>query len=237
MSKLILLLVLVSACATPTPWNISHRPMSDDTVMDPNLITTRDGYDLEFPAGKIDEYCRAEISRFKVKLAPKHFPVKLLLDTVNSPESYEGVVYGAAEEWNDSVGAQVFTVESFSTLPRYEECDAATVRVGDIDFPPPDANGRFLLGLTSYDTCKADALRLHDTVQIDTRIAGASADISRDVIYETALHELGHVLGLIHEDDEWNSIMQAMSHPERPLFISSRSRCLVQLAMYRAEHQ
>lgn len=143
---------------------------------------------------------------------PTGFPVEVVIDT-RVRNDHVALVLDAIDMWNDQLNTELlFATITEDTYAMHGECNFVTIttksRLPDLD-----------VGLTTYGRCAADH------VDILT-----SPPLSAQEIRNIAAHELGHVLGVPHDDTDPTSIM----YPEVSAgfrFISERSTCVVRIAL------
>lgn len=166
-------------------------------------------------------YCAPQLPYFHPESAPTHFPMQVLVDTSVTAREDALRIYDAAVRWNDEIGTEVFVTVFTEHAEMQNICNTAWVSAEDYEL------GGTTIGLTSSVACSRDRV-LIDTENTDgTPYTGL---LALDLI----THELGHVLGLAHEEDLTHSVMKP-SVGEADLEISGRSKCLVRIAEFLAK--
>ena len=123
--------------------------------------------------------------------------ILVLIDSRGAPVGAEALVERAMTTWTEAA-------EGGFTLHKTTAGDAANVRV------------QFVSGKAVYGEARSRVGPAGDIISADVRING---DVSGDdldrriVLYLTALHELGHAIGLPHTD-EFSDIMYSFRRPD-----------------------
>ncbi|HEV3138903.1 MAG TPA: matrixin family metalloprotease [Vicinamibacterales bacterium] len=124
--------------------------------------------------------------------------IAVWIDDARAPSDGPRLVERAMRAWTDAAAGRL-------TLTTSRAKDAAGIRVR---FLPSDAN----YGETLPRIDRRTGLIASADVAINADVAG-DAVTRQIVVYLTALHELGHALGLPHTD-EFSDIMYRFQHPD-----------------------
>ncbi len=147
---------------------------------------------------------------------PSEFPVEILIDT-SIPNDEIALYLDAVDLWNEALNSEVLYATITQDLyGMHGDCNFATV--GTTPFLAGDH-----AGLTTFGPCASD------------HVAIVTSPILSDAEIRTvAAHELGHVLGAPHDDDDPTSVMFPKLGTSR-VVISERSQCMVKIAVSAAE--
>ena len=121
------------------------------------------------------------------------FPLRVVIDEDMSGNR-ANIVMNAIQSWNDSVGFQVFTAER-GPSSYYGMRDVIFIEEARI---PRGACGETILGLATR-TYGTNMFGVPDRIEHATIIL--SDEVRPEQAINTAIHELGHALGLMHCSD------------------------------------
>lgn len=156
---------------------------------------------------------------------PTAFPVNIVLDAKISAHNVE-LMLQAIEAWNTRMKMEVVYATITSNLNMHAGCNYALV-TDTWDLEP------MYIGLTNSGKCASDLVYVET---MNTKMADRGMDFyTDDLVRNVTIHEIGHVLGLAHEEER-PSIMFFAVGPGDIKSISTQSYCLVQLAIINSQH-
>jgi hypothetical protein len=154
---------------------------------------------------------------------PRAFPVEVLIDT-NTSNHNISLILDAIDAWNTRIGEEIlYATISADLAGMHGMCNYTTVTT-NVNLQDP------LIGLTTYGPCAADHVDI-ETMDIpgNDTMACFFTDL---VVTQIAIHELGHVLGLPHEQDPKSVMYPTIGQDVR--IITDRSACLVEFVVSRS---
>lgn len=168
------------------------------------------------PTPAVSERCVPYSVEPRFPFIPSAFPVEIVIDT-RIDNQLVAVILDAIDLWNSHLGYEVlYATVTEDLYGMHGDCNFATVTTRPM-LPRMDS-----LGLTTHGECAANHVDLLEDTTLTER-----------ELLTLAAHELGHVLGLPHEDFDSTSLMYPvlLSHE---MSISERSTCLVLIYMAEA---
>lgn len=168
----------------------------------------------------LDPKCVQYQSAFSSGISPRSFPVNVVVDS-SIDDTNVGYILDAIDFWNANMKYEVLYASITDNLRMHNACNY-TILTEMTVLPAP------YVGFTSYGECA------NDTVAIETMETGSeSVDVSFFTdknVTQIIEHELGHVLGLDHEQE--NTSIMYPSIETTAINVSQKSYCIVQYAIY-----
>ncbi len=132
----------------------------------------------------------------------EQFAIKVLVNSEIGEEIYAGSLTSAVNEWNEQMGGEpIFSLARFDKETHRYKCGEIYVEIKDVQTQKyiKENHTGFAIGNTLYDGTFC------------TSYIALDLGLNVDYYQQVFMHELGHALGLTHDENNKNSVMYPTS--------------------------